>query len=67
MKKGMQYSEVCRKKAQERHVRACLLPRFEVLTAVDFVACLGTETRSSDCWLVLFQSSLVVTTGNYYT
>jgi hypothetical protein len=31
------------------------------------VACLGTETRSSDCWLVLFQSSPVVTTRNYYT
>jgi hypothetical protein len=26
-----------------------------------------TETRSSDCWLVLFQSSPVVTTRNYYT
>jgi hypothetical protein len=31
------------------------------------VICSGTETRSSDCWLLLFQSSPVVTTRNYYT
>jgi hypothetical protein len=31
------------------------------------VACLRTEAPSSDCWLVLFQSSPVVPTRNYYT
>jgi hypothetical protein len=30
------------------------------------VTCIGTETHSSDCWLVLFQSSPVVTTRSYY-
>jgi hypothetical protein len=31
------------------------------------VTCLGTDTHSSDFWLVLFQSSLAITTLNYYT
>jgi hypothetical protein len=36
-------------------------------TSVNIVACLDTETRSSEFWLVLFKSSPVVTTCNDYT
>jgi hypothetical protein len=37
------------------------------IVPISIVMCLATETRSSDYWLVLFQSSPVVTTRNYYT